>query len=251
MSDGLDRQVLPVALAQLLESLEQPAIDQHLGRPVSSRYFEPVTVRAAPRNVSFIEPRFSSQLSALSCQLSASAHAAFQENSATCPPVCQNKTVSASVKSPARSGAMQAGHRLGRVGRIEKERLGARQELDRFARLRRWHAVAVADEPVVDLDRGVGDRARVRIRSWTNQIREARQNPPDVAGERRSRLVGADADDPRPNARQRAAGDEPGLRAAGRGRVNDDVGRRDLIEELRQRRARTRPRRAASTRRSE
>ena len=52
----LDRQVAPVALAQLLEPLEQPAVDQDPGVPVSSRCFDPVTVRAAPRNVSFIAP---------------------------------------------------------------------------------------------------------------------------------------------------------------------------------------------------
>ena len=56
--DGVDvgranRQRLPVALAQLLESLEQAAVDEHAcAPPTSSRCFEPVTVRAAPRNVS-------------------------------------------------------------------------------------------------------------------------------------------------------------------------------------------------------
>ena len=51
MSVGSDRQVLPVALAQLLEPLEQPAVDEDFAVPVSSRCFEPVTVRAAPRKV--------------------------------------------------------------------------------------------------------------------------------------------------------------------------------------------------------
>ena len=42
---------------------------------------------------------------------------------------------------------------------------------------------------------------------------------------------------------QPAAGDEPGLRAARRGRVDDDVWRRHLIDELgdRERRSRARP----------
>ena len=49
---GADRQRLPVALAKLLQSLKQPAVDQHAWPSTSSRCFEPVTVRAAPRNVS-------------------------------------------------------------------------------------------------------------------------------------------------------------------------------------------------------
>ena len=68
--------------------------------------------------------------------------------------------------------------------------------------------------------------------SRPNQIGEARQDPPNAGRESRRRLVGADAEDPRPDARQRAAGDEPGLCPPGRGRMDDDVGWRDLLEEL-------------------
>ena len=156
-----------------------------------------------------------------------------------------------SSSSPPRTPRDQAGHRLGRVGRIEKERLGARQELDRFARLRRRHAVAVADEPVVDLDLGAGERALVRIGSWTNQIREARQNR---AG-RRAASVAAGSSALMPTTRVRMpASAHPATSPACV--PPDEVewtmtsGGVDLFEELRRRRARTRRRRAASRRRA-
>ena len=46
------------------------------------------------------------------------------------------------------------------------------------------------------------------------------------------RFVGADADDARRQAGERAAGDESGLGAARRRGVDDDVGRIDLLQQL-------------------
>ena len=39
-------------IAQFLQSLEQPAVDEHAVPSISSRCLDPVTVPAAPRNVS-------------------------------------------------------------------------------------------------------------------------------------------------------------------------------------------------------
>ena len=52
-------------------------------------------------------------------------------------------------------------HCLRRVGWIQEYRFRACGELDRFARLRRWYAVTAADEAVVDINRRVGECARV------------------------------------------------------------------------------------------
>ena len=50
-------------------------------------------------------------------------------------------------------GRDQRGHRLAGVRRIEKQRFGARGELDGLPRRGCRDAVPVADEPIVDLDR--------------------------------------------------------------------------------------------------
>ena len=48
------RETPPSFEAQLLEPLKQAAVEQQRFWPLcSSRYLDPVTVRAAPRNVSF------------------------------------------------------------------------------------------------------------------------------------------------------------------------------------------------------
>ncbi len=52
MRVGRHGELLPVAQPQLLQSLEQTAVERARACPsCSSRYFDPVTVRAAPRNV--------------------------------------------------------------------------------------------------------------------------------------------------------------------------------------------------------
>ena len=102
-------------------------------------------------------------------------------------------------------------------------------QLDRLVRLPASALRSLADEPVVD-------RPRLRRRSGARRARAAAAGPSECRGRRRCErcggFVGADADDARRNAGERAPGDEPGLRAAGRRGVNDDVGRRDLFEQL-------------------
>ena len=114
----------------------------------------------------------------------------------------------------------EAGHRFGRVGGIEKDRFGPRRQLDRFARFVGRDAVAVADEAIVDLDRGA---ARQLLRIHVQQIGDAADDRAHVRLQRRRRVVRADADDARGQPEQAAAGDQAGLRAARRGRVDDDV----------------------------
>ena len=58
---------------------------------------------------------------------------------------------------------------------------------------------------------------------------------PDLRLDRRGRIVRADADDARLQPEQAAAGDEARLRAGGRGRVDDRVGRRHLPTQFGQR----------------
>ena len=75
----------------------------------------------------------------------------------TTPPAplcCQNTTVWVSTNTCCRTVRDEAGHRFRRVGRIEKNRFGSRRQLDRLARRVGGDAVAPADEPIVDLDRG-------------------------------------------------------------------------------------------------
>ena len=64
----------------------------------------------------------------------------------------------------------EAGHRLGGVGRIQEHALGPRGELDRLARCIRRDAVALADEAIVDFDRGaLGEVGEIHL----EQIRDA------------------------------------------------------------------------------
>src|SRR5689334_4184714 len=102
---------------------------------VSIRYLEPVTVRAAPRNVIEIiqSPPLASRLSLRK-----------QSDLASRVPE-QNRTGDRSVAH----SRQQAGHRLPRIGRVEEQRFTARRELNRFGRRRGRDAVTIADEAVV------------------------------------------------------------------------------------------------------
>src|SRR4051812_18756805 len=79
---------------------KSPASINTLAPPVSSRYLEPVTVRAAPRNVSFTQT---------SCEQPDLAAGVPEEHR-----FVRGEDAAANVRD-------QAGHRLGRIGGIEKE----------------------------------------------------------------------------------------------------------------------------------
>ena len=84
----------------------------------------------------------------------------------------------------------QAGHRLGGIGRIEKQRLAPGEQLDRFLRLDRGHSVAAADEAIVHLDRGVVEA----LRRGVDERRDPGEERRDDAFQRCRRLVRAHAD---------------------------------------------------------
>ena len=112
-------------------------------------------------------------------------------------PCARTAPLSASLERAAANAGDEAGHRLGRVGRIEKERLGARE------RARSLRATAASARHSL--------RRRSRRRSRSSASASARESEPVVgrerdsvspagsagssAVERRRRLVGADADD--------------------------------------------------------
>jgi len=74
-------------------------------------------------------------------------------NKPTWPPVCQKSTVLSFLELLLAHGRDERRHRFRGVGRIEKQRFRSRRQLDRFLRRGRRNPVAVADEPIVDLDR--------------------------------------------------------------------------------------------------
>ena len=57
---GVQRQILPVPLAQLFQPLEEPGIQEHRRAVAFHQVLDPVTVRAAPKNVRLIIRRSSS-----------------------------------------------------------------------------------------------------------------------------------------------------------------------------------------------
>jgi hypothetical protein len=139
---GPKRQRLPVPLAQFLSI---PGIRPQSVRtrwpPTSSRCFEPVTVRAAPRHVNVMLMR-KTHLS----------------------PSVPEEHCGSWRKVPSAQPRDHPGHGLGRVHGIEQDALSPRHELQRFRRCRRGNAVAGADLRIVDVDLGCPNRPPVVCR---------------------------------------------------------------------------------------
>ncbi len=223
MSGGFDRQVAPVALAQLLQPLKKAAIDQHLGRPGVEQMLRP---RHRPRRTEkcqFHRFVFSSTRTV------AVAHAAYDQSH-----------LPAGMPEQDRVGVLERA--LGALARSARPSpwpcRSDRERAPRCAPGARWPRATAASARRTRRRRtrrrsrfGVGERARVR----PGPIRSARPDRIRRTSLQRLRgFVGADAKDPCADARQRTAGHEPGLCPAGGSRMHDDVGRRDLFEELRQ-----------------
>ena len=96
------------------------------------------------------------------------------------------------LNSPRANAGDQAGHRLGGVGGIEEERFAsARRSSSASRRRRRRHAVAVADEVVVDVDRQPAPTVRGRAPSRSREAGKRCAGSSAVSAG--ARLVGADA----------------------------------------------------------
>src|SRR3954469_14916660 len=181
----------------------------------STRYFEPVTVRAAPRNVKLINlPPATCYLPTASCYLPTANCQRLTANRSLCKqsdlPAGVPEQHRASGEFLAADPGDQAGHGFRGVGGIEEQRLPARAQFDRLGGLRRRHTVAAAHERVVDLERRAAERTRLEI----DQPFEVAENAADLHGNRRRRIVRADPDDTRRGAMQRTAGNDAGLRPA-------------------------------------
>ena len=126
----------------------------------STRYFDPVTVRAAPRNVTLI---IDSPLTCRNIGL-----VLVRSERSTLPTRRVPPARRCARTSPCRPTACapdsrdQAGHGLRRVGGIHEQRLGPRTQLDGFFGGRRRNTVSLADELIVDLNRGIGQGPRRR-----------------------------------------------------------------------------------------
>ena len=149
------------------------------------------------------------------------------------PPACQNRTVWPST-APERTAAMTRGQRLGRVDRVDEDRLGAGEELGRLGGGRRRPPVAVAELGL--------RRARCRRRAGRPRRRQppARRPARAIAGRQLGRRTGDDdADDP---GRRRSLGRprrpaRPGSRRSPIGRtigIEPDARRGRLVERLAQ-----------------
>src|SRR5260221_8622839 len=140
----------------------------------STRYFEPVTVRAAPRNVIEIICLLPSTFCLLPfafCLLPFPLSGEESDLTACVPEECRARAELAGPRF-----RDEPGHRFCGIRRIEKQRLSPGAELDRFRRLGCRDPVAPADEPVFDRDRRAGEGPSRRA----EQLLEAAQDPADL-----------------------------------------------------------------------
>src|SRR4029453_14419099 len=108
-----------------------------LALPVSRRYFEPVTVRAAPKKVS---SKVQGSGSRFWFRVQGSGSGKQPTLAAGVPE--EHRFVLR--EQAAADVGDEAGHGLGRIRRVEKDRLRAGEEIDRFARCGSRDSVAVA-----------------------------------------------------------------------------------------------------------
>ena len=204
---GADRQRLPVPLAQILQPLKQPAIDEHdavrdveqvlrsgdRARRAEKRQWRmhsllllrgpPHSARCGARRLALppaaVRPTASLPQDQTSINRSACVPEEHVSSRESASRIIRSARPSPSPCTPGRAGFLRA----------------ARRQLQGLGRRRRRDAVAVADLAVVDVDvRSSAHADRLRAEPFGDAVD---QPGDDVSDERRRRIVGADAEDSR------------------------------------------------------